>query len=108
VDRHPLPADGQESAEGKLPGPGGQGVERPGRGRVRQDERREVRHDRHAGEEGEGVDDAAEHDQDGHAGTTESDPIEEQKFVVDTIDQLEQSPEWSSTAVVIAYDMRES
>jgi phospholipase C len=40
--------------------------------------------------------------QDGHAGY--SDPIDEQKFVVDTINFLSQRPEWSSTAVVINYD----
>jgi phospholipase C len=40
--------------------------------------------------------------QDGHAGY--SDPIDEQHFVVDTINALQQSKEWKSTAVVIAYD----
>jgi phospholipase C len=40
--------------------------------------------------------------QDGHAGY--SDPLDEQAFVVNTINFLEQQPEWSSTAVVIAYD----
>ncbi len=40
--------------------------------------------------------------QDGHAGY--SDPIDEQKFIVDTINFLMQRPEWSSTAVVINYD----
>ncbi|MBN9621210.1 MAG: alkaline phosphatase family protein, partial [Actinobacteria bacterium] len=40
--------------------------------------------------------------QDGHAGY--SDPIDEQHFLVSTINELEKSPEWSSTAVVIAYD----
>jgi phospholipase C len=40
--------------------------------------------------------------QDGHAGY--SDPIDEQHFVVDTINKLQRSPEWKSTAVVIAYD----
>ncbi|ATL67938.1 phospholipase C [Nocardia terpenica] len=40
--------------------------------------------------------------QDGHAGY--SDPIDEQHFVVDTIDKLQQSPDWKSTAVVLAYD----
>jgi phospholipase C len=44
---------------------------------------------------------AAEY-QDGRAGY--SDPIDEQHFVVDTIDKLERSEEWISTAVVIAYD----
>ena len=39
---------------------------------------------------------------DGHAGY--SDPLDEQNFVVTTINFLEQQPEWSSTAVVIAYD----
>jgi phospholipase C len=40
--------------------------------------------------------------QDGHAGY--SDPLDEQQFIVNTINKLQKSPEWSSTAVVIAYD----
>jgi phospholipase C len=40
--------------------------------------------------------------QDGHAGY--SDPLDEQTFVVNVINMLEQTPEWESTAVVIAYD----
>jgi phospholipase C len=40
--------------------------------------------------------------QDGHAGY--SDPIDEQHFVVDTINSLEKSKDWKDTAVVIAYD----
>jgi phospholipase C len=40
--------------------------------------------------------------QDGHAGY--SDPYDEQQFVVKEINALEQTPDWSSTAVVIAYD----
>ncbi|MGA8429682.1 MAG: alkaline phosphatase family protein [Candidatus Sulfotelmatobacter sp.] len=40
--------------------------------------------------------------QDGHAGY--SDPLDEQTFVVNTINFLEALPTWSSTAVVIAYD----
>jgi phospholipase C len=40
--------------------------------------------------------------QDGHAGY--SDPLDEQQFVVDTINGLQRLPEWSNTAVVIAYD----
>jgi phospholipase C len=40
--------------------------------------------------------------QDGHAGY--SDPLDEQTFLVNTINSLEKSPDWSSTAVVIAYD----
>jgi phospholipase C len=40
--------------------------------------------------------------QDGHAGY--SDPIDEQTFVVNTINLLQKSPEWQSTAVIIAYD----
>ncbi|MEJ0092097.1 MAG: alkaline phosphatase family protein [Methylocella sp.] len=33
-----------------------------------------------------------------------SDPLDEQNFVVSIINMLEQSPEWSSAAVIIAYD----
>jgi phospholipase C len=33
-----------------------------------------------------------------------SDPLDEQQFVVDTINKLEKSPDWNSTAVVLAYD----
>jgi phospholipase C len=44
---------------------------------------------------------AAEY-QDGHAGY--SDPIDEQHFLVHEINLLQKSPEWKSTAVVIAYD----
>jgi phospholipase C len=40
--------------------------------------------------------------QDGHAGY--SDPLDEQTFVVNTINFLEALPTWSSTAVVIMYD----
>jgi len=40
--------------------------------------------------------------QDGHAGY--SDPLDEQTFVVDTVNFLMQSRYWASTAVVIAYD----
>ena len=40
--------------------------------------------------------------QDGHAGY--SDPLDEQTFLVNTITTLEQSPFWSNTAVIIAYD----
>jgi phospholipase C len=40
--------------------------------------------------------------QDGHAGY--SDPLDEQHFLVDTINFLEKLPTWKSTAVVIAYD----
>jgi phospholipase C len=40
--------------------------------------------------------------QDGHAGY--SDPLDEQKFVVDTINRLEKSDYWDDTAVIIAYD----
>jgi len=41
-------------------------------------------------------------DQDGHSGY--SDPLDEQTFVVDTINFLMNRPEWKNTAVVIAYD----
>ena len=40
--------------------------------------------------------------QDGHAGY--SDPIDEQEFLVKEINALELSPDWKSTAIVIAYD----
>ena len=40
--------------------------------------------------------------QDGHAGY--SDPLDEQTFIVDTINFLMQRPEWANTAVVINYD----
>jgi phospholipase C len=40
--------------------------------------------------------------QDGHAGY--SDPLDEQAFLVRTINEIQRSPQWASTAVVIAYD----
>jgi phospholipase C len=40
--------------------------------------------------------------QDGHAGY--SDPLDEQAFIVHTINELQKSKDWKSTAVVIAYD----
>jgi phospholipase C len=40
--------------------------------------------------------------QDGHAGY--SDPLDEQTFLVDTINRLERLPTWNSTAVVVLYD----
>jgi phospholipase C len=40
--------------------------------------------------------------QSGHPG--ESDPLDEQKFIVNTVNQIEQSKYWSSTAIVITYD----
>src|SRR5271165_896349 len=40
--------------------------------------------------------------QDAHPGY--SDPLDEQKFVVDTINFLQNSPEWVTTVVVVAYD----
>jgi phospholipase C len=40
--------------------------------------------------------------QDGHAGY--SDPLDEQEFLVNTINQLEQTSDWPSTAVIILYD----
>jgi phospholipase C len=33
-----------------------------------------------------------------------SDPLDEQKFVVDTVNQIEQSSYWPNTAIIIAYD----
>jgi len=40
--------------------------------------------------------------QDGHAGF--SDPLDEQKFVVDIVNAIQQSEFWPSTAILIAYD----
>ncbi|WP_051192732.1 phospholipase C [Nocardia jiangxiensis] len=40
--------------------------------------------------------------QDGHAGY--SDPVDEQHFLVDRINAIQQSPDWKSTAIFIAYD----
>ncbi|HEV7641911.1 MAG TPA: alkaline phosphatase family protein, partial [Gaiellaceae bacterium] len=40
--------------------------------------------------------------QNGHASS--SDPLDEQTFLVQTLNRLQRLPEWSSTAVVIAYD----
>lgn len=40
--------------------------------------------------------------QDAHSGY--SDPIDEQNFIVNVINFLEQQPEWSNTAVIITYD----
>jgi phospholipase C len=44
----------------------------------------------------------AKRSQDGHAGY--SSPLDEQIFLVHTINRLERLPEWESTAVVILYD----
>jgi phospholipase C len=44
---------------------------------------------------------AAEY-QDGHPGY--SDPLDEQNFVVNTVNEIEQSRYWDSTAIIIAYD----
>ena len=40
--------------------------------------------------------------EDGHGGY--SDPIDEQKFVVDVVNAIEQSSFWPNTAIIIAYD----
>ena len=40
--------------------------------------------------------------QDGHAGY--SDPLDEQEFLVNTINRIERTPFWHDTAVIIAYD----
>src|SRR5450756_2210171 len=40
--------------------------------------------------------------QDGHPGY--SDPIDEQHFVVDTLNQLQRTQEWSSTAAILVWD----
>ena len=41
-------------------------------------------------------------DQDGHAGY--SSPLDEQRFLVETINRLQKTPDWRDTAVVISYD----
>ncbi|MUN42665.1 phospholipase C [Actinomadura litoris] len=40
--------------------------------------------------------------QDGHAGY--SDPLDEQRFVAASVNSVQRSPEWRSTAIVLAYD----
>jgi phospholipase C len=40
--------------------------------------------------------------QDGHPGN--SDPLDEQQFIVETINKLQQQPTWKDTAVILAYD----
>jgi len=40
--------------------------------------------------------------QTGHPG--DSDPIDEQTVLVDTINRLQMLPQWNSTSVIIAYD----
>lgn len=40
--------------------------------------------------------------EDGHAGY--SDPLDEQRWIVSVLNFLEQQPDWSQTAVIIAYD----
>ena len=40
--------------------------------------------------------------EDGHAGYSE--PLDEQRFLVDEINTIERSKDWSSTAIIIAYD----
>jgi phospholipase C len=45
----------------------------------------------------------AENYRDGHPGA-ESDPIDEQNFIVNTINTIQQSPFWQDTAIIIAWD----
>jgi len=40
--------------------------------------------------------------QDGHAAY--SDPLDEQQFIADAVNRIEQTPDWKSTAIVILYD----
>ncbi|MGH3399225.1 MAG: alkaline phosphatase family protein, partial [Streptosporangiaceae bacterium] len=44
---------------------------------------------------------AAEY-QDGHPGY--SDPLDEQRWIINTVNSIESSPDWKSTAIVITYD----
>jgi phospholipase C len=39
---------------------------------------------------------------DGHAGY--SDPLDEQSFLVEVINAIQQAPEWSNTVIIVAYD----
>jgi phospholipase C len=41
---------------------------------------------------------------DGHPGPQNSNPLDEQDFLVTTLNRLQRLPEWSSTAVVLAWD----
>src|SRR5581483_6198869 len=40
--------------------------------------------------------------EDGHAAY--SDPLDEQRFIANVVNELEQTPDWSSTAVIVNYD----
>ena len=40
--------------------------------------------------------------QDGHP--IDSDPADEQNFVVNTVNRLQNLPEWNNTAIIITYD----
>jgi phospholipase C len=42
--------------------------------------------------------------QDGHPGPGNSNPLDEQDFLVGTLNRLQRLPEWSDTAVVLAWD----
>ncbi len=42
--------------------------------------------------------------QDGHPGPKNSNPLDEQDFLVETLNRIQQLPQWSSTAVVLAWD----
>ena len=42
--------------------------------------------------------------QDGHPGWDNSNPLDEQDFLVDTLNRLQRLPEWSDTAVVLLWD----
>jgi phospholipase C len=42
--------------------------------------------------------------QDGHPGLAHSDPLDEQNYLVSTLNHLQRLPEWNSTAVIITWD----
>ncbi|HEY1502693.1 MAG TPA: alkaline phosphatase family protein [Stellaceae bacterium] len=42
--------------------------------------------------------------QDGHPGIGDSDPIDEQAFIVQVVNALQESPQWVDTAVVVMWD----
>lgn len=42
--------------------------------------------------------------QSGHAGFTSSNPLDEQRYLVNTINRLQKMPQWNNTAIIITYD----
>jgi phospholipase C len=42
--------------------------------------------------------------QSAHAGFASSNPLDEQKYLVNTINRLQKIPQWNNTAIIITYD----